>query len=511
MTRDVPATGTLEPGLTRAQLDVADDAGEAAWLIAGSIRRLELLAEAIHESRGAFLEPTQRLYEREIGRRLDRQTELLASIDATAKAALEADAHDLPDVVVRRRELRDLVRTEIGLAAAFTLSTDWQSPSSSASLARAAGRHTGAITAHHDDYKRDRHHDAAAFEAAYLAEHPQLVRDARAIMTSCGMSAFSTILTFLALGPVASGRVVMGAHTYHECAALLRSTFGRRLIEVDEGTPGAFSSAIARHRPRAVFVDTLCNADGVVVTDLDEVVQALTTAATASAHLVVDNTCLSDAFDPFAHVPRHSGIRPIVHESLTKYAQFGLDATTAGMIVACGEDADALDELREHLGTNVGDRAPLVLPPPDRGALTRRLTRIDRNSRWLADALSSVVEVAHPSLPHHPSFRAARGRRFRGGLITVPVAARDQESLIAGAIELAKERGVPLVVGTSFGFDTTRLYAVAGERPFLRIAVGTETISELPGLAAVLTDALRSTRSDPSGPRTFRASGASPS
>jgi hypothetical protein len=47
----------------------------------------------------------------------------------------------------------------------------------------------------------------------------------------------------------------------------------------------------------------------------------------------------------------------------------------------------------------------------------------------------------------------------------------------------AKKSSIPLVHGTSFGLSTTRIYTVAShtfyERPFLRIAAGSETYLQI--------------------------------
>ena len=265
------------------------------------------------------------------------------------------------------------------------------------------------------------------------------------------------------------------------------------LVEVDEALPGAMASAIDRYSPAAVFVDSLYNADGLVVPDLREAVQALAGLTRQRAYLVIDNSCLSASFQPLSVIPGSApNIHPIVYESLTKYPQLGLDRTTSGMILARDEDAQALDEYREHLGTNVSEISPLILPPPDRAVIGRRLARIGRNAERLAICLAEHLPVGHPSLPSHVSHPIARRLRFRGGLLTVSMPAGGHDAAAERSIGEAAQRGAGLVAGTSFGFDTTRVYAVSGTSgPFLRIAAGTETVAELPALADAFAAALR--------------------
>jgi hypothetical protein len=70
--------------------------------------------------------------------------------------------------------------------------------------------------------------------------------------------------------------------------------------------------------------------------------------------------------------------------------------------------------------------------------------------------------------------------------------------LVKEAVVLAAERGVILAEGSSFGFDTTRLYLTATTTrygaPFLRVAAGTEHAGAIGGVASVLADALEAAR-----------------
>src|SRR5205085_1233707 len=101
----------------------------------------------------------------------------------------------------RKRAATEMLRTLRSLAAGAATATDWQSPSFGHSVRPQAGRFGGRVTEHRDDYRRDRHHDAARFEAAWLREYVDRPpgMSLRALMTSCGMSAFTTILQWVAL------------------------------------------------------------------------------------------------------------------------------------------------------------------------------------------------------------------------------------------------------------------------------------------------------------------------
>jgi hypothetical protein len=357
----------------------------------------------------------------------------------------------LPPTARLRDRYAGLIRGEYGVSAALATADDWQSPSFGHSLRSQAGRSEGRIRAHVDDYKRDRHADAAVYEAAYLHEY---VRQpgVRAFATNCGMSALTTILAFLDV----DGPVVLGSSSYHETKELVLAAFAGRVVDVDEAS---LLGALAEIRPAALFLDSLCNSRGLAVPDLVPILAA------TDCWVVLDNTCLGPACRPFAS----AAPRLLVWESLLKLAQFGLDRANAGILLARGPGIDRLDSLREHLGTNVPDTSILTLPRPDRARLERRIARLERNASILADRLGGF----HPGV---------------GPLVQLDVA--EPRAWIARALEQARQRNVQVVAGTSFGFDQTRVYMTApGPDSFLRVAPGTEDRLRIETVAEALSAA----------------------
>jgi hypothetical protein len=342
----------------------------------------------------------------------------------------------LPPSARARDRYAAFIRREYGFAAALATADDWQSPSFGHSLRSQAGRAEGRIRPYVDDYKRDRHADAVAYEAAYLREYVGAPA-VRAFATSCGMAALTTILAFLDV----EGPVLLGRSSYHETRHLVLAAFPGRVVEVVEDDVRGAADEL---RPSALFVDSLCNSRGLAVPELHAILEA------ADCWVVVDNTCLGPACRPFSS----SAPRVLVWESLLKLAQFGLDRANAGILLARGPGVDRLDALREHLGTNIPDTSILSLPAPDRARLERRVARLERNAAILAERLAG----SHPG---------------RGPLLQLDVP--DPAAWIGRALEETRRRDVQIVAGTSFGFDHTRVYVTApGPDSFLRIAPGTE-------------------------------------
>ena len=196
-------------------------------------------------------------------------------------------------------------------------------------------------------------------------------------MTACGMAAVTTVLAWLREEGALAGGVVAGRRRVPRDQGAARTRPRPAAGHGRRDQRRALGGAIDRHAPGAVFLDSIGNSSGVPVPDLDAVIRRLS-ATGRDAWLVVDNSGASPLSQPLARAPRRLGrLRIVAVESLTKYAQLGLDRTTAGMITAAGAGTERLSEHRERLGTNVLDvsvhtsalaRSPGAEPPsePDR-------------------------------------------------------------------------------------------------------------------------------------------------
>jgi hypothetical protein len=114
-----------------------------------------------------------------------------------------------------------------------------------------------------------------------------------------------------------------------------------------------------------------------------------------------------------------------------------------------------------------------TLPEPDADVLGRRLDRLQRNARILAERLGERARVSWAGCGSYLVLDPG-----------VPL-----EEYVARALA----SGACIRAGSSFGFDTTRLY-VTGEgsgvrEPFLRIAAGTEHRLEIEAVAEALSGA----------------------
>lgn len=431
---------------------------------------------------------------------------------ASAGASLELGESEIDRLAGERGACAGQLRALQSVLAGLVVAPDWQSPSFLHSGDHGAtGPRQNAIVPHWNDYKRDRHLDADAYERAYEAELPDRGEGHRAFLTACGMAAFTTILSVLrSEGTLV--RVLSGRAVYHETLELLGREFGSRVELVDEGDTGALLEAVHRLDPTAIFLDVLCNSRLAPLPDLASLCAELHTRDRRVA-LVVDATGLAATGSVLALTAGHDAIRPFVFESLLKYAQHGFDRTNAGLLVVAEADAEAMSDAREHLGTNISDVAVRMLPPPNRRLLLKRLLRIERNATVIAELLEAelrtlpagpIEAIAFPGLVTHSAYERATELPFRGGCVSIAfrteVDPRWQTSLMRTAVGFARRSNVALAAGSSFGFDLTRIYVTAADAamgtPFVRIAAGTEHVLAVERLAEVLAAAVRKVTGD---------------
>ena len=121
-----------------------------------------------------------------------------------------------------------------------------------------------------------------------------------------------------------------------------------------------------------------------------------------------------------------------------------------------------------------------MLPTPNRRLLLKRLKRLERNATKLATEIKGV-RVVYPT------------SGYRGGFLVIRLP--KPKAAMKRILAAAKEQKVPLVAGSSFGLNITRIYVVAMKsaysQPFLRLSAGTESWWEIERLLKDINQGLR--------------------
>lgn len=411
-------------------------------------------------------------------------------------------AADSPWEVIRRAYLT---------RAATILANEHESPSYLTSGVSEAGRRTGRIVGNVNDYSRDHHDLARSYEEAYAAAYlPRLgLLSMQPCVTVSGMAALTTIVTMLTrLGGVTQ-TILVGKHSYFQNQELLARAFAR-VIFFDEADLSMFRTLVTRERPQAVFVDTLCNEGELTVPSVMGMAGILR-EANIPCHLVVDNSLLGPGF-PWKELLgyRSRQLTIIGWESLNKFAQFGLDRTTGGIVFGSSIRTHVgLFYARLHTGTILPLVSTLLLPKPNARVMQAYLARLEHNAVRMAELLTRQVNSRRVARIQ----RATTPYAFSGAQITVQfrgaVSYEALQKKITTMIRRARRAHISLTAGTSFGMPTTRVYATAKEgmllpaakgrvsvRPaghipmFFRISVGTEEEAELTQLAQIIASSL---------------------
>lgn len=435
------------------------------------------------------------------------RTEIEKSANELSKS--QNNLQDLNKFIGIKNVFYDLYRTNLGMVGALITSCDWQSPSSEFSLISQAGTQTGKIEATFNDYKRDHHLDQKPYEDMFIKEYVEVKnkKDWKALLTNSGQAGFTTILNYLAMEGKLQKKVLVGKSSYFQYKNLVVKLLRHKVIEVDETDTDKIISLIKRHQPGVIFLDSLCNSKSIAVPDLSKIIDFLTKKYRHEVYLVIDNTGLSISFSCWDKLSKNTLLKPIIFESLIKYLQFGLDRVNGGVIIAPSRIASKIIEYRKNLGTNIADFSVYLLPRPNNKMLNTRLKRFEKNAKLLSLYLHELLtqnktnmkRIIYPGLSDHLSSNWTKDWWFHGcffNLIFKPEFETTSfyKNFIRLVIAYARKNKIEVVGGTSFGLNQTRIYLTSlwtdfGE-PFLRIAVGSETMLEMESIKRALADSI---------------------
>jgi len=431
--------------------------------------------------------------------------------------AVKEDIKNAKQTATKLKEYSDikekyfhLLRSQQGLIGALITSTDWQSPSFYHTTQSFAGRQTGQITPNYGDYKRDEHMDERPYQQAFLQEYVDgfVKLPVRVYLTNSGMAAFTTILNFLFMENKIKVPLLIGKSAYHENEELVSKILGKHVVTVNESDTETIIKTIKEKNPSVIIFDSLTNTEEVALPDLKTIITYLVKNAKKDIYVVIDNTCLSIHFQPLSLVlAKNKNVHLVVFESLLKYHQFGMDRVTGGIIWAYGKDVGELFYTREHSGTNILDSSVYALPKPNRKVLTKRLRRFERNTKVLAHYLSEKIKekntifdgINYPAISYHRAFLQSQKMSFHGSFFTISFKkdyknVKTYKRFVTAIIEEAKRQDVNIVSGTSFGFNTTRIYLTALKTdfaiPFIRVSVGTEHRLDLEKIKNVFSNVI---------------------
>lgn len=393
---------------------------------------------------------------------------------------------DVSEIIARRQTLGAHMHELLGLVGQMTVATHWQSPAVIQHGVDNRGKLPGRIIGHYNDYTRDQHVVGAAYEQryknAYIALPP--LTPVFCYATVSGMAAITTAALFVLGETDKDSTVILGASCYFETKQLILSMFGSRVVEVDLSDKDACIAATSGKKIAAIFADTIGNEPAMRVVDIPQLLSVVNAQVSARVIIVVDGstTAVPMRYARGIRMPKH--ILLIGVESQNKLLQYGADRVTGGVVWGTGYIAQKLYDYRDHAGTMCPDMMVASLPAPNARMAARYARLIQSNAKLLAQSLSGIVfdVVYRAGSPYIIlSKRGTRGSKLN--------------AIARRIMKLAAREKIALVEGTSFGFQTTRIYTVAMntryEKPFLRIAPGIESPDEMRAIARIVKHAVR--------------------
>lgn len=426
---------------------------------------------------------------------LDRYTlETVQEVNDLIRSGLQ---EDLPEsILLKEQRLRAFTQ----LAAASRLAFEWRSPSYEQSVSMSAfdlaSQGSSGV-----NYARYDQPGVSNIESTLLNTLGVSPSTHAVLLTNSGMAAFTLAFeTSRVFKEIKS--VLTAPYLYFENVEMMQYWLGDDNINVSDSYNAAdITNLNMKLRPDAVLADPLSNHPLQRMVDIDQLARSLSEAQNQPA-LIVDGSMLPlVSAKGIVEAMPESGI---YFESCSKYMQFGLDATMAGMVLLPRKMEAVARRVRRNMGLGLDRYGAELFPKFTPEMLEQRIKSMEESALFVAEKLKKLLPEdyfittfpgLHDHLDHTISLRYGRS----GSCVTLaPLNQelnRDQlDPIVDAAIREARRHHVPLVKGVSFGFTASRLSAASAlaesAPPFLRLAVGPTTKTEAEKLAVSLSSAI---------------------
>lgn len=414
---------------------------------------------------------------------------------------------DLNKLISLRNRLYASLRISLSQFSSLITCLNWQAPSIKSSSNTRIGIEKYPVKADWNDYKRDRSGDTffceSMIENNIIKTENTGVKPVLNIFNS-GMAGFTAIIYYLINEKIVKNKILASSQIYVESRLLLKAFFGNELVVFEENNTETIINKIIINKPSVVFFEPMSNTNNLRLFDVVKIVKEVSKKYSEEIYYIIDVTCLlgfENIFDDFK-IPEKTRI--ILHGSMLKSPQLGLERTNAGFVQSfnLGENSKKILDYRTLSGTTMQDYTSNALPFTTKSLLQQRMKIIQTNTLYLAQAildedpeLKVINEVVYPKLKIHPDYEYARDLDFVGSFFNIKFVEHLNndnffEIFTSLMIEIAKKDGCDVIHGASFGFNQTSIYYSVGwdepENHYIRISPGTETPYEIEKIKNVL-------------------------
>jgi len=415
----------------------------------------------------------------------------------------------LEELIAKKKNIFMKVRACLSLFASISTFLNWQSPSIKSSQNTRIGIEKYPIICDYNDYKRDRSGDT--FYCEKKLEKNLLKTKNTGVkpilnLCNCGMAAFTSILYFLICENIVKNKALASSDIYVENILLLKNFFKSKLITFNCNNADLIVDKILSTEPNAVFLDTISNTVNMPLFDVASIIKKTAKIYKKEIYFIIDATCsvgYENILDNFV-IP--DNIKVIIHGSILKAPQLGMERIYAGFVLSFGLDkfVNKILEYRTLSGSSLQDIGGYLLPVTTRKLLQNRLKTIERNTADMASFLSEIdgkkevlAEIIYPGIKSHKDFSMVKKIGFAGPFFNIKFISRlnnDKyfELFTSDIIKYAKKYNCDIVHGASYGFNTTSIYYSVGwdtpEKHYLRLSLGTETVYEMEKIKKVFKE-----------------------
>jgi threonine dehydratase len=330
------------------------------------------------------------------------------------------------------------------------------------------------------------------------------------LMTSSGMAAYTLLESYLiryALKP--NDTVLIPQYLYFETDEQISGVQGIEVINKNIHNTDEIVELISAIQPKVVFLDPITNTVQLRMTDVYEVIRKTSKLKLEhDVYIAIDGSLMSGELESsklYNHT--NSKLHVIYYDSCSKYLQLGMDIAMGGLVAFPTELAPIFERLRRNTGTILYDFAANIFPSYDRATQKYRMSRMGRNAQIVGQMVENSSDInqdfhaIYPKLKGHSDYKTACKFDSVGGLITFAFTdeslnqRESLNSLIEIILATAKDNGLSITKGVSFGFSIPRISAAAAMAenaiPFLRLSVGDRSISETRLLADTIIQSVK--------------------
>lgn len=367
----------------------------------------------------------------------------------------------------------------------------WQSPDYGSSIQKQHGIYQNKIYAFYNDYQRYRI-NTNLIESIFNDRKKDIngAKKTTYILNS-GMASLMTLVNSFA--NFAYSKKIGGNNLYFESFSILK--YQQNIQFFEEENIDQILEHIEKNNPEYLFFDPVVNSYKMAIFDFHKLFNYYKkNISDKNISIIIDTSLCLDLFDLSLFFkdffPENLSI--YLYRSLQKMDQFGLDISQGGIITHYGNNESMIDSYRQ-MGTTPSEKSILNFEIMSHFLPETKLERHSRNTLILFDYLSNlksnlIENVFHPS-KNLATFKAYHQTPLLYFSLKNFFTLEDNNYFLQELLAISKENNFFINLGTSFGFNSTRIMLVSfndSNEIYFRLAFGMETISEVYKLIDIL-------------------------